>query len=142
MSLPYRAYFLGPLPHLLLCLDIVHTHAQKQKKQLGKDWIKAEYTVLEQLGKKMRNVQQVLKDVIELQRGLNPTATFHATEDLQELKRLAEKAVAILEALPFGTPPGVQNNLAIAFKGVLKPRSAPKQCRTEPRPRLNTEEET
>jgi hypothetical protein len=82
-----------------------------------------------------------LKEVIAIQRELKPTAAVHANRDLQELKRLANKAVAILKALPFGIPPGVQDNLGIAFKGILKPRSAPKQRRTEPKPKLNTMEE-
>jgi hypothetical protein len=51
-------YFLGPLPHLLLCLDIVHTQAQKEAKQIRKDLFVAEHCeVLEKLDQKLTHNQ-------------------------------------------------------------------------------------
>lgn len=49
----YRLRFLGPLPHLLLCLDTVHTAAQKQKKQIKKDLREAKHEKLEALDKQL-----------------------------------------------------------------------------------------
>lgn len=49
----YRLRFLGPLPHLLVCLDVVHTHAQKQKKHVKKDLREAKHEKLEALDKQL-----------------------------------------------------------------------------------------
>ncbi|KAJ7139395.1 hypothetical protein C8R44DRAFT_867547 [Mycena epipterygia] len=53
----YRVHFLGPLPHLLLCLDIVHTQAQKEGKQIRKDLQVEAHEALENLDQKLTAVQ-------------------------------------------------------------------------------------
>jgi hypothetical protein len=52
----YRVYFLGPLPHLLLCLDRAHNRAQKEAQILNDDHT-AEHETLENLDKKLTDVQ-------------------------------------------------------------------------------------
>lgn len=49
----YRFRYLGPLPHLLLCLDVVLSTAQKQKKQIKKDLREAKHEKLEALDKQL-----------------------------------------------------------------------------------------
>ncbi|KAJ6614863.1 hypothetical protein B0H10DRAFT_2042924 [Mycena sp. CBHHK59/15] len=136
----YRVYLLGPLPHLLLCLDIVHTHAQKEAKQLRKDLTSAEHEALELVDKKLTHVNRTLKEVIEIQKALKPTAGIHAGRNLDELKRWTIRAVSLFEELPFGKPPGLQYHFRIAYKGILQPWRAPEH-REERKPRLNTEED-
>ncbi|KAF7340238.1 UvrD-like helicase ATP-binding domain-containing protein [Mycena venus] len=136
----YRVCFLGPLPHLLLCLDIVHTRAQKEKQIIIKELPTAQHEALENLEKNLTDVQRTLKQVIEIQKALNPTSEIHTRRNLSELKNWAEQGVMLLKALPFRTPPGVSEHLDIAYKGMLQPRKAVTRP-TEPRPKLNTDEE-
>ncbi|KAJ7151710.1 hypothetical protein C8R46DRAFT_1357916 [Mycena filopes] len=137
----YRDYFLGPLPHLLLCLDIVHGLAQKEAVQIKKELRSAEHETLENLDKKLTDVQRTLKQVIKIQGALQPAAEVHANRNLVELKDWARQAVALLQALPFGTPPDMQRHLGIAHKGILKAPERTVTRRKELKPALNTEEE-
>ncbi|KAJ7652111.1 hypothetical protein DFH06DRAFT_1094341 [Mycena polygramma] len=132
----YRIHFLGPLPHLLLCLDVVHTRAQKEAKQINSD--SAEHEALEILDKKLQAVQRTLSGIADVRRALEPASELHARRNLSELKSWAEQAVGVLQTLPFGTPPGVREHLDIAYKGILQ-RTATR--RAVPKPKLNTYEE-
>ncbi|KAJ6573822.1 hypothetical protein DFH09DRAFT_1361892 [Mycena vulgaris] len=136
----YRVYFLGPLPHLLLCLDIVHTHAQKEAKQIKKDLKTAEHQALETLDQKLTDVQRTLKKAIKSQKALKPGDGIHAARNLGEFKEQAGQAVSLLQALPFGTPPGLKDHINLAFKAFVQPWK-PATRRAESKPELNMEEE-
>ncbi|KAJ6498114.1 hypothetical protein C8R47DRAFT_1212438 [Mycena vitilis] len=110
----YRYHFLGPLPHLLLCLDVVHTGAQKEAKRITSE--SAEHEALEILDKKLKDVQRTLTKIDDVRRALEPASELHARQNLCELKRWAKQAVEALQTLPFGTPPGVREHLDIAYK--------------------------
>ncbi|KAJ7451061.1 hypothetical protein FB451DRAFT_1284562 [Mycena latifolia] len=135
----YRVYFLGPLPHLLLCLDIVFARAQKEAKQIMKDLSTAEHEALEILDKKLTDVQHTKKKVNNIQKALNPTGGIHAERNLAKLKEQAGDAVSLLKALPFGTPQGLGDHINIAFKAFVQPSKTVTR-RGEPKPKLNTEE--
>ncbi|KAJ7037374.1 hypothetical protein C8F04DRAFT_1393598 [Mycena alexandri] len=136
----YRDYFLGPLPHLLLCLDMVHTQAKKAAAQMKKELLNAEHEALEIVDKKLTDVQRTLRQVVKIQEALQPTAEIHTKRNLEELKRWAEQAVTLLRALPFGTPPNLQGHIDMVYKGILKPPSTQTR-RKEVKPKLNTEDE-
>ncbi|KAJ7237474.1 hypothetical protein B0H12DRAFT_1238216 [Mycena haematopus] len=107
----YRVYFLGPLPHLLLCLDIAHTRSQKETKEIQNELKRVDHKVVgsETLDEKLIDVQRILTRVDDIQKALNPAAEMHARRDLGDLKKLAEQAVALLRTLPFETLPGFWN---------------------------------
>lgn len=137
----YRVYFLGPLPHLLLCLDIVRTRAQKEAKQIAATEYKtAEHEALEILDQKLKDLQRTRKEVIELQKALKPAAGIHPERNLHNLKEKAGEAVSLLKGLPFATPPGLEAHINIAYKGFVQPWTTTTH-RTKPKPSLNTEEE-
>ncbi|KAJ7356587.1 hypothetical protein DFH08DRAFT_1075732 [Mycena albidolilacea] len=136
----YRVYFLGPLPHLLLCLDIAHTRAQEEMEGIQSEFKGADHKSYEDLDRKRTDVQRFLSRVIAIQKALNPTAEIHTRRNLSDLKELVGEAVTLLTALPFGTPPGLSGHLNIAYKGILQPWRAATR-RMEPKPQLNTEDE-
>jgi hypothetical protein len=53
----YRVYFLGPLPHLLLCLDIAHTRAQEEMEGIQSEFKGADHKSYEDLDRKRTDVQ-------------------------------------------------------------------------------------
>ncbi|KAF7340216.1 UvrD-like helicase ATP-binding domain-containing protein [Mycena venus] len=121
----YRAYklrYLGPLPHLLLCLDVVHTAAQKQKKQIKKDLREAKHEKLEALDKQLTQLILFLKQLIEAQKSLGPTAAVHQARDLASLKSSVSTAVQLLRSLPFKAPEGLTQHLERAYKGIVQPK--------------------
>ncbi|KAJ6577097.1 hypothetical protein B0H10DRAFT_1963249 [Mycena sp. CBHHK59/15] len=135
----YRLRYLGPLPHLLLCLDIVYTNAQKQKKHIKKDLREAKHEKLEELDKRLTQVTNALKKVIQMQKDLGPKASIHVTRDLPELKRLASNAISLMRDLPFKTPEDLSQHLDRAYKGIVQPRVFVQAVQRKPT--LNVDEE-
>ncbi|KAJ7037397.1 hypothetical protein C8F04DRAFT_952670 [Mycena alexandri] len=134
----YRLRFLGPLPHLLLCLDVVHTATMKQKKQVKKELRVAKHEKLEALDKHLTQLTDAVKQIFKMQQSLGPTAALHRSCDLMLLKGEVSKAVQLLRNLPFKTPEGLTQHIERAYKGIVQPRvfvqaSAPKK------PELNLE---
>ncbi|KAJ7743864.1 hypothetical protein B0H16DRAFT_1889844 [Mycena metata] len=134
----YRLRFLGPLPHLLLCLDVVHTAAMKQKKQVKKELRVAKHEKLEALDKHLTQLTDAVKQIFKMQQCLGPTAPLHRSRDLMLLKGEVSKAVQLLQNLPFKTPEGLTQHIERAYKGIVQPRvfvqaSAPRK------PELNVE---
>ncbi|KAJ7293966.1 hypothetical protein C8J57DRAFT_1444990 [Mycena rebaudengoi] len=137
----YRLRFLGPLPHLLLCLDIVHNSAQKQKKQIKKDLRDAKHEKLEELDKRLTQVTNALKQIIAMQKALGPKGTMHLTHDLASLKQHTSKAVELMRSLPFKTPEDLTPHLDRAYKGIVQVRVfVPAQQPSERKPVLNMED--
>ncbi|KAJ7479993.1 hypothetical protein B0H11DRAFT_1263344 [Mycena galericulata] len=136
----YRLRFLGPLPHLLLCLDVVYGTAQKQKKHIKKDLREAKHERLEALDKQLTQLTDTLKQVIQMQKALGPAAAVHRTRDLAGLKTHVSKAVQLMRSLPFKTPEGLTLHLDRAFKGIVQQRVFV-QASAQRKPELNMEEE-
>ncbi|KAJ7671947.1 hypothetical protein B0H17DRAFT_1208872 [Mycena rosella] len=118
----YRLRFLGPLPHLLLCLDVVQAHAQRQKKSVKKDLREATHEKLEALDKQLTQLTDTLKQVSQMQKDLGPKAAVHRARDLGALKGHVSKAVQLMRSLPFRTPEGLGPHLERAYKGIVQPR--------------------
>ncbi|KAJ6519176.1 hypothetical protein C8R45DRAFT_1204389 [Mycena sanguinolenta] len=118
----YRLRYLGPLPHLLLCLDVVLTAAQKQKRQIKKDLREATHEKLEALDKQLTQLTDALKQTIQVQKALGPTAAMHRSRDLGSLRTHVSKAVQLMRSLPFPTPEGLTQHLERAYKGIVQPK--------------------
>ncbi|KAJ6498050.1 hypothetical protein C8R47DRAFT_317204 [Mycena vitilis] len=136
----YRLRFLGPLPHLLLCLDVAHTAAQKQKKQVRKDLREAKHERLEALDKQLTQLIDTLKQIILMQKTLGPNAVIHRSRDLMSLKSQVSATVQLMRSLPFKTPEGLTRHLERAYKGIVQPRVF-LQASAQKKPALNVEEE-
>ncbi|KAJ7222598.1 hypothetical protein GGX14DRAFT_664393, partial [Mycena pura] len=116
----YRFHFLGPLPHLLLCLDMVYNWTQKEMKQSKKEFRSAEHEALERAGQRLSTLQETLKKVIGIRKALGPTSEIHARRNIDELKSWTEQAAAVLRTLPFEAPPGLDEHFGIAYKGIVQ----------------------
>ncbi|KAJ7139425.1 hypothetical protein C8R44DRAFT_764441 [Mycena epipterygia] len=136
----YRLRFLGPLPHLLMCLDVVHTTAQKQKKHIRKDLREAKHEKLEALDKQLMQLTDTLKQVIQMQKALGPTAVIHRSRDLVALKNQVSTAVKLMRGLPFKLPEGLSQHVERAYKGIVQPKVFV-QASAQRKPLLNVEEE-
>ncbi|KAF8151989.1 hypothetical protein K438DRAFT_1988110 [Mycena galopus ATCC 62051] len=134
----YRLRYLGPLPHLLLCLDVVLTTAQKQKKQIKKDLREATHEKLEALDKQLTQLTDALKQIIQVQKILGPTAALHRSHDLTSLKSHVSTAVQLMQSLPFKTPEGLTQHLERAYKGIVQPKVFV-QASAQKKPALNVD---
>ncbi|KAJ6456165.1 hypothetical protein C8R45DRAFT_1187129 [Mycena sanguinolenta] len=136
----YKLRYLGPLPHLLLCLDVVLTTAQKQKKQIKKDLREATHEKLEALDKQLTQLTDALKQTIQVQKTLGPTAAIHRSADLASLRTHVSTAVQLMQNLPFKTPEGLTHHLERAYKGIVQPRVFV-QASARKKPELNVDDD-
>ncbi|KAJ7630373.1 hypothetical protein FB45DRAFT_915319 [Roridomyces roridus] len=135
----YRIRFLGPFPHLLLCLDVAQTVAMRQKKSIKKDFREAKHERLEALDKQLTQLTDALKQVVKMQKALGPTAPMHRSRDLMALKNHVSQTVELLRNLPFKTPEGLEKHLERAHRGIVKLRVL--QPAAQKKPVLNMEED-
>ncbi|KAJ7745361.1 hypothetical protein B0H16DRAFT_1726921 [Mycena metata] len=117
----YRVHFLGPLPHLLLCLQMAYKQAQGEKAEASKEIATAQGEALERADMNYKEMQRILKAVNRVQKMLRPSAreSIHMQGDVNKLKGVAGEAILLLGNLPFDLAPAVQEHLKIASKAFL-----------------------
>jgi hypothetical protein len=79
-----------------------------------------------------------LKEVIRLQKALEPKADVHRRRDLEGLEAHVREVEALVHRLPSGGPYDLQNDLRLGVKGIVTPKQAKK---TRPKPDLVIEDE-
>ncbi|KAH7926210.1 hypothetical protein BV22DRAFT_1063475 [Leucogyrophana mollusca] len=132
----YRFLYLGPLPHLLVCLErgitITHDTKRKIKGRLNKDT----YDRIEELGKQRTELTSLRKQGERLRKALEPQALLHRSRDIEGLKGHVLEMKEFLQKLPGGAPE-LQQDYAIAYKGIVAVRKIAKKMK----PTLNTEDD-
>ncbi|KAF9033219.1 hypothetical protein BDZ89DRAFT_983953 [Hymenopellis radicata] len=121
-DMQYRKMLLGPLVHLLLCLDFARVDSLRHKtttKDKLRGCLSEEY---EKLDVMLTQTIKVHKTIIKLQKELAPTAAVHLKCDKNILVKLVGDAHAVLSTLPFTSSVDVAEDLALAVKGILTPR--------------------
>ncbi|KAG2109745.1 uncharacterized protein F5147DRAFT_150627 [Suillus discolor] len=133
----YRLLFLGPLPHLLACLEqgIALTHAAKIKT---KDLFKTEsHEKLEELGRQRSEITLLLKKGMQLRGKLEPSSPDHRTRDIDALKRAVLEVGEFIQKVP-GSTTDMQAKFQMAYKGIVAEKKL-FYVRNE-RPALNIED--
>ncbi|PBK59143.1 hypothetical protein ARMSODRAFT_1027641 [Armillaria solidipes] len=130
----YLRLFLGPLPHILVCLETVRIDALSQRKKTKdrlKDCSHNEYNAVDDL---LTQTNKVIKAAVKLQKHLIPSSVFHERRDSKQLQRLVAEANVLVSSLPFDTSSDLSNDLYLAIKGVTGRSSAG----TRKKPALNS----
>ncbi|KAH7911824.1 hypothetical protein BJ138DRAFT_1005801 [Hygrophoropsis aurantiaca] len=131
----YRLLYLGPLPHLLLCLEravaILHDTKRKIKGRLTKN----NYDRLEELGKQRTELTALRRQGERLRKALEPKAPFHRKRDIEALKGYVLEMKVFLQKLPGGAPE-LQRDYDTAYKGIVQPKIIEKKAK----PVLNMED--
>ncbi|KAG6919462.1 hypothetical protein DXG01_005721 [Tephrocybe rancida] len=125
-STGYRVLFLGPLPHILLCLDVALATTSTQKKNTKKRLIEDDHGNFESIGPRLTELVKVFKALLSLQKLLEPTSDIHTRLNIGDLRRRVREAAEILQTLPFPTTEQFRGDLGIAVKGVVTDRPLPK----------------
>ncbi|KAF8641227.1 hypothetical protein AX17_000861 [Amanita inopinata Kibby_2008] len=137
----YRRLYLGPLPHLLMCLENINaeifsrkTYAKGMLKNgLGPQEVDKASIMLNEISTHTKAVRR-FKEV------LGPTATVHQDRDREQLKSLVQEAASFIkgiERLPSSVRQAVEEDLEIAVKGIVREK-VPK---AKKKPELNLEDD-
>ncbi|KAK0232752.1 hypothetical protein IW262DRAFT_1259998, partial [Armillaria fumosa] len=132
----YLRLFLGPLPHILVCLETVRIDAFSQRKKTKdrlKDCSHNEFDAVDDL---LTQTNKVIKAALRLQKHLVPSSTFHERRDSKQLQKLVAEAKVLVSSLPFDTSSDLSNDLHFAIKGVTGRSSAG----TRKKPALNSDD--
>ncbi|KIK41852.1 hypothetical protein CY34DRAFT_84670 [Suillus luteus UH-Slu-Lm8-n1] len=131
----YRLLFLGPLPHLLACLEqgITLTHTAKAKT---KDLKEVSHEQLEELGKQRSKITSLLKKGMQLRSKLEPSSPDHRTRDIDALKRAVLEVGDFIQKVP-GSTKDMQAKFQMAYKGIVAEK---KLFRVQMKPVLNVDD--
>ena len=143
----YRFLFLGPLPHLLLCLEKANNHAHNTKNRLKKRINTAPHRDLDEAQAKMTEIKwvlfftiffcrwteisesRVLNECSRLQKALQPSAPFHVHQNSRQLRILVKDAEAFLRSRPCINE--FEKDLRLAVKGIVTQPSQKKKLKPE-----------
>ncbi|KAK0506408.1 hypothetical protein EDD18DRAFT_1455735 [Armillaria luteobubalina] len=137
----YLRLFLGPLPHILVCLETVRADSLNHKKNT-KDRLKGcspdEISALDDL---LTQTNKANKTSIKLQKELGPNSVLHERCDDKQLKKLVEEASKLVSTLPFPTSSELLDELHLAVKGIIMERPLSGVGKKPMKPILNFEDD-
>ncbi|OBZ65569.1 hypothetical protein A0H81_14438 [Grifola frondosa] len=123
MQWPHRRYrflYLGPLPHLLICLEYMRNHILNEKNYARKRFMVVKHVELENAQATFSFWARLLKDVVRLQKLLGPKSEFHANRDPVQLKASVVEVEQLMHSLPSGPLPEWEEDMKIAVKGIVR----------------------
>ncbi|KAG1889225.1 hypothetical protein F4604DRAFT_1612723 [Suillus subluteus] len=134
----YNFLFLGPLPHLLVCLErgIALTRAAKAKTKglLNKE----SHEKLEELGKQRNEIVGLLKKGSKLRKQLEPSSPAHRARNIDALKSGVLEVKEFMQRVPSNMQ-DMQFEFQMAYKGIVAEKKIPVRKEKE-RPTLNVED--
>ncbi|OSX68102.1 hypothetical protein POSPLADRAFT_1165650 [Postia placenta MAD-698-R-SB12] len=138
MEWPHRTYrmiFLGPLPHAVVCLELLHGHLFEAKGNAKRRLVMAIHHDLEAVGARLTEIKQLLKETKRLREALKPAADLHKRRDIEELRKRVAEVSELAQRVP---KTDWREDLALAYKGIVQAR---KQKVKEPKPEVNIGDE-
>ncbi|KAG1719550.1 hypothetical protein EDB19DRAFT_1860748 [Suillus lakei] len=114
----YSFLFLGPLPHLLVCLErgiaLTRVAKAKTKGRLNKE----SHEMLEELGRQGSEIVALLKEGSKLRKQLEPSSPDHRTRDIDVLKRAVLEVGKFIQMVP-GSTENMHIEFQVAYKGIV-----------------------
>ncbi|KAK0232749.1 hypothetical protein IW262DRAFT_1451222 [Armillaria fumosa] len=118
----YLRLFLGPLPHILVCLETVCIEARSQRKKTNKRLRNCSPDETDELHDLWTQINDAGQAAIRLQKRLHPSSAFHKRCDGKELGKLVEEAKNLVSSLPFKTSSDLSDDLHLAVRGIVTER--------------------
>ncbi|KAK0207963.1 hypothetical protein DFS33DRAFT_1379513 [Desarmillaria ectypa] len=137
----YLCLFLGPLPHMLVCLETVRVDSLNHKKKTKERLKGCSPDEIDALDDLLTQTNKASKASIKLQKDLGPSSLLHEHCDDKQLKRLVEEASKLVSSLPFTTSSELSDDLHLAVKGIVTEHSLPSAGKKPIKPTLNTKDD-
>ncbi|OSX68101.1 hypothetical protein POSPLADRAFT_1128861 [Postia placenta MAD-698-R-SB12] len=131
----YRMLFLGPIPHAVICLELLHAHLAEAKSSAKKRLNIAIHHDLEAVKAGLTEIVQLVKGSQRLKEALKPDADLHKRRDIEQLKKYV---VEVRELARRMSTKDWQDDMELAYKGIVEPRQPPAK---KPKPELNVDDE-
>ncbi|KAK0245332.1 hypothetical protein EDD85DRAFT_895697 [Armillaria nabsnona] len=115
----YLRLFLGPLPHVLVCLETVRIDTLSERKRTKKRLKRCSPNEIAALDDLLMQINKANRAAVNLQKQLSPSSVFHERCDDKQLRKLVEEVNVLVSSLPFGTSSDLSNDLHLAIKGIV-----------------------
>ncbi|KAK0506460.1 hypothetical protein EDD18DRAFT_1455776 [Armillaria luteobubalina] len=115
----YLRLFLGPLPHVLICLETIRLDTLSERQRTKKRLKKCSPNETDVLNDWLMQIKKVYRTAINLQKQLSPSSVFHERCDDKQLRKLVEEVNDLVSSLPFDTSSDLSNDLQLAIKGIV-----------------------
>lgn len=129
----YRLLFLGPLPHVLVCISGVQSYVVAAKEKAKKRWSRASHQELEDIGKRRTELNGIFRDAQRLYKALQPQSELHRRRDLTELKTRVLEVEMLHGRVPPGACRDVREDLDLALKAIV---AVKQPIKAKPKPEL------
>ncbi|KAJ3997585.1 hypothetical protein F5050DRAFT_1750599 [Lentinula boryana] len=142
----YRKMMLGPLPHIMVFLDLLHIGTQDSKnstkRRLRLPLISEEAGLLD---KQLTQVNNALKKTTKWKKTLEPQSIFHARRDCLQLRALVREIEEFirtdLSEMPIKISLETKAEFEMGYKGIAQEPAPPKAVPSKVRKyELNTED--
>ncbi|KAE9400954.1 hypothetical protein BT96DRAFT_620070 [Gymnopus androsaceus JB14] len=143
----YRKMMLGPLPHILVGLELIYMGTQESKSNTKKRTrlpLKSEE--LDLLDKQLTQTNSAIKKVTKWKKILEPPSLdLHRGQDCLQLRSVVREIQEFIEnelpQLPVKLTPDTKAEFDMGFRGIAQESASPKAVPTKPpKPELNTED--
>ncbi|KAJ3777202.1 hypothetical protein FB446DRAFT_718464 [Lentinula raphanica] len=142
----YRKMTLGPLPHIMVFLELLHNGTQELKNTTKKRLrlpLKSEEA--DMLDKQLTQINNALKKTNKWKKMLDSQSSVHANRDFLQLravvKEMEEFILQDMTELPIKMSPETAEEFQIGYKGIAREPAPPKTVmKKAPKPELNTED--
>ncbi|KAL4268195.1 UvrD-like helicase ATP-binding domain-containing protein [Pleurotus pulmonarius] len=131
----HRKMFLGPLVHIRLFLEGLHTHVRFHKERTKIRLHIAQHEELDSLGPRLTLINTTFRAVQRLQKALDPKNALQDNASIEGIKTAVAECQTIVEkAATLNIPARVKDDLDIGVKGILKvaPPKKRKQKKVKP----------
>ncbi|KIY72669.1 hypothetical protein CYLTODRAFT_388217 [Cylindrobasidium torrendii FP15055 ss-10] len=125
-NMPYRVMLLGPVVHILVCLDVVRKDATNLKSKTKALLKTVSGQDMDKLYGELSKINATLKSAIALHDMLKPSSAMHTSSRKEDLVKNVREANTLLRDLPFRPSWDISEDLERGFRGVLMPRATPK----------------
>ncbi|KDQ58729.1 hypothetical protein JAAARDRAFT_155337 [Jaapia argillacea MUCL 33604] len=123
----YRLLFLGPLPHIVLCLEQSQAHIQTSKQKAKKRLKSAEHQELDEVSEQLTKLNMLLQVVNRLSKALEPKSDLHIRRNPAELVAHVLEVRTLVEQLPNDKKQALRDDLALGLKGIVQEVGSPKE---------------
>ncbi|KAF5377115.1 hypothetical protein D9757_008781 [Collybiopsis confluens] len=142
----YRKMLLGPLPHILVFLELLYTGSYEAKAKTRKrTLLPLKSEEIDLVDKQLTDIINMMKKIKKWQTTLEPISKFHSGRDCLELRTLMREIQDVVQNEVIGLPvrilPQTKAEFDTGFKGIAQVPAPPKAVpTTSERPELNTED--
>ncbi|KIY72673.1 hypothetical protein CYLTODRAFT_343644, partial [Cylindrobasidium torrendii FP15055 ss-10] len=127
----YRILALGPLVHVLVCLDVIKTDAPLRRNEARKALDGANSEEMDQMDEVLKKMQQTLRSSTALYHKLKPSAQIHKECSKETLYKLVGEAMKMLSEVPFTASQDIYKDLILARTAFFGSKSS---SRPKPKP--------